>query len=158
LEAQLSLCLEISAGMRKAGDATREAATLRRLLADRRQTANGALVSKIAALDADAARIAGGGGGRGGRGGRGGGGRGGTASATPNLGSVSSLLAAALSVAESADRTPPGSAYQISQQATRDLAALLANWKTLRDTNLAELNNELQQNKLAAIDLAKPGN
>jgi hypothetical protein len=135
----------------------REAGTLRRLLADRRQTANGALVSKIAALDAESARIAGGGGGRGGRGGRGGG-RGGIASATPNLGSVSSLLAAALSVAESADRTPPGSAYQISQQATRDLAALLTNWKTLRDTNLAELNNELQQNKLAPIDLARPGN
>jgi photosystem II stability/assembly factor-like uncharacterized protein len=158
LEAQLSLCLSISAGMRKAADAVREAGTLRRLLADRRQTANGALASKIAALDAEAARIAGGGGGRGGRGGRGGGGRGGTASATPSLGSVSSLLAAALSVAESADRTPPGSAYQISQQAARDLAALLANWKTLRDTNLAALNNELQQNKLAPIDLARPGN
>jgi hypothetical protein len=154
LEKQLSLCLSIAAEMGKAADATRDASTLRRLLADRRQAANGALAAKIAALDLEVARIAGGGGGRGGRGGNGGrSGRAGAASATPNLGSVSSLLGAALSVAESADRTPPGSAYDISQQATRDLAALLANWKTLRDAKLAELNNELLQNKLPAIDL-----
>ncbi|HXB68441.1 MAG TPA: hypothetical protein VNY05_09365 [Candidatus Acidoferrales bacterium] len=155
LEKKLSLCLSIAAEMGKAADAARDASTLRRLLADRRQAANGALVAKIAALDLEVARIAGGGGGgRGGRGGGGGrGGRAGPASATPNLRSVSSLLGAALSVAESADRTPPGSAYEISQQATRDLAALMANWRTLRDAKLAELNRELQQNKLPVIDL-----
>jgi photosystem II stability/assembly factor-like uncharacterized protein len=156
LQNQLSLCLEISAALRKAADAAREAGTLRRLLSDRRQAANGDLVSKIAALDADAARIVGaGGGGRGGRGGRGGGG---PASATPNLGSVASLLTAALSVAESADRSPPGSAYNISRQATLDLAALLASWKALRETRLAALNNDLRASKLAPIDLARPGN
>ena len=155
LEKQLSLGHSISAEMRRAADATRDARTLRRLLADRRQAANGALVARIAAMDAEVARIAGGGvGGRGGRGGQGGD----AASPLPNLASVSNLLGAALNVAESADRTPPASAYAISQLASRDLSALLTNWKTLRDTKLAELNHELQQNNLPAIELAQPGN
>jgi hypothetical protein len=43
-------------------------------------------------------------------------------------------------VAESADRTPPATAYEIGGQARRDLATLLANWKALRDTRVQELN------------------
>jgi hypothetical protein len=37
-------------------------------------------------------------------------------------------------------RTPPATAYEIARQASRDLATLLANWKTLRDTRFKELN------------------
>ena len=70
--------------------------------------------------DPEVARILGGGGGRGGRGGRGG------AAAGPTLASVTAMLGTALTVAESADRTPPASAYQIADQAGRDLAALLS--------------------------------
>jgi photosystem II stability/assembly factor-like uncharacterized protein len=73
--------------------------------------------------DPEVARILGGGGGRGGRGGRGG------AAAGPTLASVTAMLGTALTVAESADRTPPASAYQIAEQAGRDLAALLAQLK-----------------------------
>jgi photosystem II stability/assembly factor-like uncharacterized protein len=77
--------------------------------------------------NADAARLLGaGGGGRGGRGGRGG-----AAPAAPTFASVTAELGAALTVAQSADRTPPETAYQIAGKARRDLASLLAQWKTL---------------------------
>ena len=56
--------------------------------------------------------------------------------------------------AESAGRTPPASAYEISRQASRDLIALLAAWNNLRDTKLPELNQELKRNQLSAIDLS----
>jgi hypothetical protein len=39
-----------------------------------------------------------------------------------------------LSVAESADRTPPAQAVQLFEQANRDLAAQMAKWKSLRDS------------------------
>ncbi|MBZ5621618.1 MAG: hypothetical protein LAQ69_23245 [Acidobacteriia bacterium] len=61
----------------------------------------------------------------GGGGGRGGGGGGGT-----NLSSVYSQLSAALGVSESADRTPPESAYTLFGLATRELSAQTAAWKT----------------------------
>jgi photosystem II stability/assembly factor-like uncharacterized protein len=44
----------------------------------------------------------------------------------PKLAPVIARLGTALTVAESADRTPPASAYQIAEQAARDLSALLA--------------------------------
>ena len=66
---------------------------------------------------------------------------------------VASELSAALSVAESADRTPPATAYQIYDQASRTLAAQVAAWKSLLETKLSELNRELVQNGLPAIDL-----
>ena len=56
------------------------------------------------------------------------------------IASVTGQLATALSVAESADRTPPATAYEIARQATGDLTALLASWKTLRDTRFKELD------------------
>jgi len=40
-------------------------------------------------------------------------------------------MGTALSVAESADRTPPATAYDLARQAAKDLNALLAQWKTL---------------------------
>jgi hypothetical protein len=59
-----------------------------------------------------------------------------------------------LSVAESADRTPPATAYQAYDRASRALAAQVASWKNLLDTGLADLNRELAQNRLPAIDAA----
>jgi photosystem II stability/assembly factor-like uncharacterized protein len=41
---------------------------------------------------------------------------------------------AALGVAQSADRTPPATAYQLLDQANREMAPLLAAWKTLRES------------------------
>src|SRR5258708_5346812 len=83
---------------------------------------------------------------RGGRRGRGGGG------GPQNLDTVSSRLNTALGVAQSADRTPPATAYAAYEQASRDLAAQLASWKTLRDVKLAELNRELRQANLPPIE------
>jgi len=61
-----------------------------------------------------------------GRGGRGGGGSG-----APTIASVLGAMGAALSVAESADRTPPATAYELARQSARDLDTLLAQWKSL---------------------------
>jgi hypothetical protein len=72
--------------------------------------------------DPEAARILGGGGrGRGGRG----------AANGVTIASVTAQLGTALSVAESADRTPPAAAYDLAARAQRDLAGLLAEWKKL---------------------------
>src|SRR5471030_3043790 len=48
------------------------------------------------------------------------------AAAQAEIAAVARLLGAALNAAESADRTPPASAYEIFQQASRRLTALLA--------------------------------
>jgi hypothetical protein len=48
------------------------------------------------------------------------------------LSSVAAELNTALSVAESADRTPPAQAAQLFEQANRELATQLAKWKALR--------------------------
>ncbi|MGA2267829.1 MAG: hypothetical protein ABSH44_05095 [Bryobacteraceae bacterium] len=146
LAEQLELGLSITRAMGRAADAMREVRALRIELTLRRQAAehamNSALASRIAALDAEAARILGGGGPRG----RPGGG-------TASLSTASSELSAALGVAESADRTPPATAYQIFDQASRELEAQLAAWKSLRETKLSDLNRELEQNRVPIIEL-----
>ena len=84
----------------------------------------GAALRQSGKLSAEGARILGaGGGGRGGRGGGGGG--------TPTIGSVMGSMGTALTVAESADRTPPATAYELARQATKELNTLLAAWKAL---------------------------
>jgi photosystem II stability/assembly factor-like uncharacterized protein len=141
LTKQLDLGLSASREMGRAADAMREIRALRRQLAERREAAlsHAALVSQIASVDTEAARLLGGGG-------RAGGG-------APSLGTASNELGAALSVAESADRTPPAQAYAVFEQGKRNLAAQLANWKSLRETRLAEINRQLQQAGLPAIEL-----
>jgi hypothetical protein len=142
LSKQLELGLSCSREIGRAARAMRDVRALRSQLAERRKAAEGAanaaLASKIAALDAEAARILGGG-------------RGGAGAAS--LSSVSGELSAALGVAESADRTPPATAYTIFEQASRELAAQLASWKSLRESKIAELNKELAQNRLPVIEL-----
>ena len=65
---------------------------------------------------------------------------------------MNALLGTALSVAGSADRTPPATAYTIAQQSKADLEKLLARWKTLRETQVKELNAELQRAGLKKIE------
>ena len=130
LSKQLELGLSASRAIRQAAETMREVRALRSQLAQRRQAAEGvsnsALVSKIAALDAEAAKI--------------------------SLSATSRELGSALSVAESADRTPPATAYQAYDQASRALATQVAAWRTLLETGLGDLNRELVQNRLPAID------
>jgi photosystem II stability/assembly factor-like uncharacterized protein len=99
LQKQFELSLSIWRDMGKAAEAMREGAARR--------------------SEPEVARILGGG-----RGGR----RGGAASGV-TIASVMAQLGTALSVAESADRTPPATAYQMAAQAQRDLAGLLVEWK-----------------------------
>ncbi len=131
---RFDLSLSLWRDMNRAAEASREGAALRRALADRRQAAAPDAAAKLNALDADAARILGAppGGGRAGRGG--------AAAAGTTIAGVAAELATALEVAESADRTPPATAYEIARQASRELATLLTTWKTLRDTRFKELN------------------
>jgi hypothetical protein len=130
LSKQLELSLSASRAIRQAAETMSQVSALRSQLAQRRQAAEGAsnaaLVSKIADLDAEAAKI--------------------------SLSATSRELGSALSVAESADRTPPATAYQAYDQASRALAAQVASWKTLLETGLGDLNRELAQNRLPVID------
>ncbi|HLX46004.1 MAG TPA: hypothetical protein VKR43_21315 [Bryobacteraceae bacterium] len=110
LSKQLEFSLSVSKALGQVADAMREARDLRR------QTAG-----KNDSLNADLAKLIG-------AGGRGGG------SGEPSLSSVAAELNTALSVAESADRTPPAQAVQLFERANRELAAQLARWKSLRDS------------------------
>jgi hypothetical protein len=116
LSKQFELSMASVREMGKAADALREMREARRRLAERKQSANTDLASKITALDAEAATIIGGGAGGEGN----------------NLGSVSGQLSAALGVAQSADRTPPEAAYTLFGLATRALSSELAAWKSLQ--------------------------
>jgi photosystem II stability/assembly factor-like uncharacterized protein len=122
IQKQYDLSMSILRDMKRVADATAEAAAARRALAGKPDAAQ---------LEGAIARIAGaGGGGRGGRGG------GAAAGGPPTLATVNAMLSTALSVAGSADRTPPASAYQLAADASRELNRLLAEWKSLRDTKL----------------------
>jgi hypothetical protein len=146
---QFELSMNCSKAMSQIATVSREAATLRRLLAERKASATGDLAAKITALDSEAAKFAAAGGGRGGRGGRGGaGGEGGTAFAA-----ISGPLSTALTVAQGADRTPPAVAYTLYTQASKELTVQLAAWKAVRGVRLAELNRALQQEHQPSIEL-----
>jgi hypothetical protein len=102
LQKQFDFCITVWRDMMRAAEVAREGAGRRG--------------------DPEAARILGGGGrGRGGRG----------AANGVTIASVTAQLGTALSVAESADRTPPAAAYDLAARAQRDLAGLLAEWKKL---------------------------
>jgi photosystem II stability/assembly factor-like uncharacterized protein len=146
LSKQLELSLSISRRLGQAQDAIREVSRLRRLLAERSPYADDELRVKISGLATETAHLMG----------VVGGGRGGGATAGPSLTTTVAELATALSVAESADRTPPATAYTIAGQAARNLVAQLAAWKTVRETKLPELNRALEQAHLTAIGLDTP--
>jgi hypothetical protein len=126
LSKQFELSVSCTKGMAQAAAAIREVQTLRGMLGVRRAWPP-AVQTKISTLDAEAAKL--------------------------NFTASNRLLGTALGVAQSADRTPPAVAYTIYTEASRDLSAQLAAWKSLREVKLAELNRELQQNKLPVIDL-----
>jgi hypothetical protein len=132
LSAQYSLSVNCTKGMTQAATAIREVQALRRTLNERRQSTSANMAQKVAALDAEAAKFSAGAAGLG-RGGRGGAGGSGT------LNAISAQFSAVLGVAQSADRKPPAVAYQIYNQASRELTAQLAAWKNLRDRASAAL-------------------
>jgi photosystem II stability/assembly factor-like uncharacterized protein len=130
LTKQLELGLSILKAIEKAGDAEEELRTFRRQLGERRSaaaaTSDAALVSRITALEAEAAKIAGTGGrGRGGR-------RVSAAGGEATFASVTGEFSTALSISESADRTPPATAYSLFEQANRGLNELLVSWRSLK--------------------------
>jgi hypothetical protein len=132
LSAQYSLSVNCTKGMTQAATAIREVQALRRALNDRRQSASADLAQKIAAFDAEAVKFSAGAAGPG-RGGRGG------TSGSGTLNAISAQFSAALSVAQAADRKPPAGAYQIYDQASHELTAQLAAWRTLHDKASAAL-------------------
>jgi hypothetical protein len=107
LQKRFDLSISLWRDMRRAAEVMREGNSLR----------------QGGKLNAEGARILGvSAGGRGGRGGD----RGGA-----TIVSVLGAMGTALSVAESADRTPPATAYDLARQSAKDLNALLAQWKAL---------------------------
>jgi photosystem II stability/assembly factor-like uncharacterized protein len=142
LAKQFDLAFKAWRDLKKTSDTRGQLTALRRRLAEIKSSANTAQVSLASEVDTEAARILGGSGGRG-------------ASATPSgLGAAQTQLNAALSVAESADRTPPAAAYTLYEQGSRGLTAQLAAWEALKNGKLAELNRALRAASLPEIDLA----
>ena len=133
LAKQFELATKAGSELKRAVDAAQQIGALRRRLADAKtKTAgNAALLASIAAVDADAANIAGGAGGR-------------NVEAPPSgLNAVRLQLNAVLNVVDSADRTPPAQAYALFEQASRDLATQLSAWNSLQAGKLAELNRAM---------------
>ncbi len=148
---QFDLSMKCAKAIAEITTVSRQAQTLRRLLAERKELAGATdLATKITALDAEAAKFAASGGGRGGRGG---GGRGGAGGEPNAFASLSGSLSTALGVAQGADRTPPAIAYTMYTQASGELAKQLAAWKTIRDVKVAELNRALVAGHWAPIEL-----
>jgi photosystem II stability/assembly factor-like uncharacterized protein len=138
LSKQYELSLNCAKAIAQISATVQEIQAMRRVLAEKKQSASDDLAARISALDAEAVKLSGTGGGRGGRGG--GGGRGGFGGDAGTLNALSGLLSTALGVAQSADRTPPANAYAIYTQASRDLTSQLAAWKKLH----AEMHHELK--------------
>ncbi|MEO8373143.1 MAG: hypothetical protein ABI806_28415, partial [Candidatus Solibacter sp.] len=108
LQKRFDLAISLWRDMKRAAEVMREGSNLRQ---SGKLTAEGARILGAAA---------------GGRGGRGGGGSG-----APTIASVLSAMGTALGVAESADRTPPATAYELAHQSAKDFNALLEQWKAL---------------------------
>ncbi len=142
LTKQLDLGLKTSRDMGKTVRAMRHVVALRRKLADvKSKSTDSSVQSLIAAVDMDAARIAGSAGGR-------------NANAAPSgLGAVQSELNVVSGVVQSADRMPPAQAYTLYDQAARGLSTQLASWEALKNGKLAELNRALKAQNLPVIDL-----
>jgi photosystem II stability/assembly factor-like uncharacterized protein len=144
LAKQLELSLTCSRAIAKTNAALHDVRAVQLELANRRVRAGAEAALKIAELQYDTDRIGGP---------LDGGGRGSAApSAGPTLSGIASQLSAALSVAESADRTPPAAAYTLYEQANRELTAQLAVWKRFREIDLPELNRLLEKSKLPVIE------
>jgi hypothetical protein len=107
----------------RAEKAETAALAFRRQLDARRQAAQTAgksqIVGKILMLDHDAARVA------------------------AAIGPLVVRMNLALSVAQSADRTPPATAYQIFDETTREMTQLLSDWNTLRTARVADIDTDL---------------
>jgi hypothetical protein len=148
LAKQFELGMKATSQIAKNGQLTRELAALRGQIAEiRKKAPDAALLALISKVEAEAQKISGVG-----------------ASwqtpATPSgVGAVQVNLSAVNFVVDSADRTPPEQAYALYEQASRDLAALLARWDALKSGQLAELNRALREKNLPAVDLqATPTN
>jgi hypothetical protein len=90
----------------------------------------------IAALDAKAAALEGGGGG--GRGGRGGG-------SSASLAALNGELAALYAIVEGADTAPTPQALAAVADRERALTSLLASWNTLRTKDVPALGAQLER-------------
>jgi photosystem II stability/assembly factor-like uncharacterized protein len=146
LAKQFDLARKASREQERTAEASREIAALRRQLAGLQKKVSeiasaSALLPQILALDADSARIAGSGGGR-------------NADApSSGLNAIRAELNAVANVVDSSDRTPPGQAYALFNQASRALATQLASWTSLKSGRLAELSRALRDQGLPEIDL-----
>ena len=143
LARQFDLGMKASSEIAKNSQLTQELAALRARITEIKQTntSDAALLAVVSKVEAEAQRISGVG----------------ASWQTPanpsGVGAVQVNLGAVNFVADSADRTPPAQAYALYEQASRDLAALMASWDALKNDQLAELNRALRDKNLPAIDL-----
>jgi hypothetical protein len=147
LARQFELGMKATSEIAKDGQLTRELAALRARITEIKQknASDTALLALVSKVESEAQRISGVG----------------ASWQTPanpsGVGAVQVNLGAVNFVVDSADRTPPAQAYALYEQASRDLAALMASWDALKNGQLAELNRALRDKNLPIVDL-KAGN
>ena len=130
LAKQFDLATRTAKELGRATDAARQIASQRRQLSDSKAkvTNDPALLAAIASVETEVAGIGG-------------------------LNGIRAQLNAVVNVVDSADRTPPAQAYALFDQASRDLAAQLAGWTSLKTGKLVELNRAFQAKHLPQIEI-----
>jgi hypothetical protein len=116
LAKQFDLAMKASAELKRTLEAIQQVTALRTQLTNAKGKASGnsTLLALISSTEADLSKI--------------------------DLNATRAQFAAVLNVADSADRTPPGQAYALFEQASRDLATQLAAWNALKAGKVAEFN------------------
>ncbi len=142
LAKQFDLGMKATIEIAKNGRLTRELAALRAQIAEiKKKASDTALLALISRVETETQRISGTG----------------ASWQTPanpsGVGAVQVNLGAVNFVVDSGDRTPPAQAYALYEEASRDLAALMAAWDSLKNGPLGELNRALRGKNLPAIDL-----
>jgi photosystem II stability/assembly factor-like uncharacterized protein len=142
LAKQFDLGMKATVEIAKNGQLTGELAALRGQIAEiKKKASDAALLALISSVETETQKISGAG----------------ASWQTPanpsGVGAVQVNLGAVNFVVDSGDRTPPAQAYALYEEATRDLATLMAAWDSLKNGPLAELNRALRGKNLPAIDL-----
>jgi hypothetical protein len=108
----------------------------------------GAVADAISALDKKVTALEGAGGG----GFRGGGGGGGASGAEPSFARLNGEFNSLMALVEGADVQPTTQALAAFAEAQKNLAALFARWREIKDQDVKSLNEQLRQANLPTIN------
>jgi hypothetical protein len=130
LQSQLELALKVMPRIERANAAIHELEALHRRLMELKR--NTAVASAASALDVQAENI--------------------LRDRKTGLVATAGQLSGVLGMAESGDRRPPAQAYAVFEEAQRNLEMQSANWNTLKQSKLSELNDALRRAGLDTVN------